>query len=69
MTWLSKIGLLARLKKGKTKPKVVGKSITSPILGQTKIRTANTIEKSQASNKAVDTSKSNKTDTVKSIDK
>ena len=47
----------------------MGKSITSPISEKKKIETVNKIEKSQESNKTVDTFKSNKTDTVKSIEK
>ena len=52
----------------KSKQNVVGESITSPILSK-KIDTVNKTEKSQASNKTVDTCKSNKTDKVISLDK
>ena len=48
---------------------MAGKAITSPISEKKNIDTVNKTEKSQASNKTVDTSKSNKTDTGKSIDK
>ena len=44
-------------------------AITPPILAKKKIYTVNKIEKSQACNKTVDSPKSNKTDTVKSLDK
>ena len=44
-------------------------SITPPISEKKKIDTVNKTEKSQASNKKVGTSKSNKTDKVKSIHK
>ena len=56
-------------KKSRTKPNVAEKSITPPISAKKKIYTFNKTEKSQASNKTVDTHKSNKTDKVKSIDK
>ena len=46
------------------KTNVVGKSITSPISVLENIDTVNKTEKSQASNKTVDTSRSNKIDTV-----
>ena len=42
---------------------------TPPISTKKKIDTVTKIEKSQASNKTVDTPKINKTDTVKSLDK
>ena len=45
------------------------KSITSPVSVKKRIETVNKIDQSQASNKTVDTSKINKTDTAKSIDK
>ena len=54
-------------KKGKTKPNVVKESITPPIPAKKKIDTVKKTEKSQASNKIVDTPRSNKTDKVKSI--
>ena len=60
LTWLTKIR--------KTKPNVVKESITPPISGK-KIDTVNRTDRSNASNKTVDTPKSNKTDKVRSIDK
>ena len=54
-------------KKRKTKPNVVEEAITYPISEKKKIDTVNKTDKSQESNKIVDTTKSNKTDTVKSI--
>ena len=44
-------------------------SITPPISGEKNIDTVNKKEKSQASNKIVDTPRSNKTDKFKSMDK
>ena len=44
-------------------------NITPPITAKKKIDTINKIEKSQASNKTVDTPRINKTDKVKSLDK
>ena len=44
-------------------------AITPPISEKKKIGTVKKTEKSQASNKTVDTPKINKTNTVKSIDK
>ena len=44
-------------------------AITPPISAKKKIDTVNKTEKSQAPNKAVDATKSNKTDKVKSINK
>ena len=54
-------------KGGKTN--VVKESTTPPISAKNNIDTVKKTEKSQASNKTVDTPKINKTDTVKSLDK
>ena len=59
MTWLTKKG----------NQKTVEESITPPISEKNKIDTFKKKEKSQASNKSVDTPKINKTDTDKSLDK
>ena len=56
-------------RKRKTKPNVVKKAITTPISEKKKIVTVNKTEKSQAFNKAVNTTRSNKTEKIKSIDK
>ena len=48
---------------------MVKEAITPPISAKKMINTFNKTEKSQASNKTVDTPKSIKTDKVKSIDK
>ena len=56
-------------KKQTSKQNVVQESINPPISSKKKIETVNRTEKSQASNKIVDTPKINKTDTVKSLDK
>ena len=53
----------------KTEPYVAKEAINPPISVKKNIVTVNKIEKPQASNKTVDTTKINKTDTVKSIDK
>ena len=50
------------------KHNVVKEAITPPI-AKNNIKTVNKTEKSQASNKTVDTSSSNKSDKVKSLDK
>ena len=55
-------------KKSKTKPNVVKEAITRPT-AKNSIYTSNKIEKSQASNKIVDTPRSNKYDKVKTLDK
>ena len=55
-------------KKIKTKPNVVKEAITPPI-SEKQIDTVNKTEKSQASNKTLYTTRSNKNDKVKSIDK
>ena len=55
--------------KKEKKPNVVEEAITPPISSKNKIDTVKRTEKSQASNKAVETPKRNKTDKVKSIDK
>ena len=47
----------------------MGEAITPPISGKKKIDTVNKTEKSQASNKTVDTPKRNKTETDKPLDK
>ena len=47
-------------KEGKPKKNVVEESITPPISAKNKIDTVNQTEKSQASNKTVDTTKINK---------
>ena len=52
-------------KEGKSKQNVVEEAITPPISAKRKIDTVNKTEKSQASNKTVDTPISNKNDTVK----
>ena len=49
-------------KKRKTKSNVVRESINPPISAKNKIDTVNKTEKSQASNKTVDTPRSNKTE-------
>ena len=54
-------------KESKSKQNVVEEAITSPISEKKKIDTVNKIDKSQASNETVDTPKTNKTDTVKSL--
>ena len=54
-------------KKRKTRPNVVKEYITPPISEKRKIDTFNKTGKSQASNKTVDTPRSNKTDKVKVI--
>ena len=51
-----------------TKPNVVKETITPPI-AKKNIDTVNKTDKSQASNKNLDTSRSNKSDKVKSLDK
>ena len=56
-------------KKGKRKPNVVKESINPPISSKKKIDTVKKTDKSQVSNKTVDTPRSNKTDKVKSLDK
>ena len=48
---------------------MVGESINPPISSKNKIDTLNKTDKSQVSNKTVDTPKSNKNDKVKSIDR
>ena len=57
------------LQKMKTKSNAVKEAITPPISAKNKIDTVNKTEKSQTSNKTVDTTKRNITDTVKSLDK
>ena len=57
------------VKKSKTKHNMVEEATTSPISSKNKIDTVNTTDKSQALKKTVDTSKSNKNDTVKTMDK
>ena len=52
-------------KKSKTKHNVVKEAITPPISEKNKIDTVNKTEKSQSSNKIVDTPKSNKTENFK----
>ena len=54
---------------GGQKPNVVKEAITHPISEKKKIDTVNKTEKSQESNKKVDTPIINKTDKVKSLDK
>ena len=49
-------------RKIKTKPNLVKKAITPPISAKNNIETVNKTEKSQASNKTVDTPISNKSD-------
>ena len=56
-------------KEGKPKQNVVEEAITPPISTKKKIDTVNKTDKSQSSNKTVDTPKTNKTNTVKSLDK
>ena len=56
-------------KKSKTKPNLVEEAITTNISEKRKMDTVNKTEKSQASNKTVDTHKIKNTDTVKSFDK
>ena len=51
-----------------TKPNLVKEAITPPI-AKNNIDTVNKTDKSQASNKTVDTSSRNKSDKVKSLDK
>ena len=55
-------------KEGKSKQIAVEEAITPPISEINKIYTVNKRDKSQASNKTVYTPKSNKTDTVQSLD-
>ena len=55
-------------KKVKFKKNVVEEAINPPISEENRIDTVNKIEKSQASNKTVDTPKRNKTGKVKSLD-
>ena len=54
-------------KEGKSKPNALEESIIPPISTKKKIYTVNKTEKSQASNKTVDTPKSNKNDIVKPL--
>ena len=56
-------------KKTKTKPNFLEEAINSPISEKNNIDTVNKTEKSQSSNKTVDTPKVNKTEKVISIDK
>ena len=56
-------------KQGKSKQNVVEEAITPPIWSKKKIDSVNKTDKSQASNKTVDTPKNDKPDTVKSLDK
>ena len=56
-------------KEGRSKPNVVKEAITTTISSKKIMDTVKKTEKSQASNKTVDTPKINKTDTVKSLDK
>ena len=53
----------------KTKPNFLEEAINSPISEKNNIDTVNKTEKSQSSNKTVDTPKVNKTEKVISIDK
>ena len=66
---MSKKGILAWLKKSKTKPNVLKEGIIPPISEKKKIDTVNKTEKSKSFNKKVDMPRSNKTEKVKSIDK
>ena len=56
-------------KYGKSKQNFVKEAITPPISEKKEIDTVNKTEKPHESNKTVDTSKSNETGTVKSLDK
>ena len=69
LTGLSKKVILAWFTTKGNQKNVVEESITPPISVKNKIDTFNKTDKPQASNKTVDTPKSNKTDTVKSLDK
>ena len=53
----------------KTKPNFLEEAINSPISEKNNIDTVNKTEKSQSPNKAVDATKSNKTEKVKPLDK
>ena len=69
MTRLSKMLLLTWLTKKVNENKMFWRKPSLLLFHKKMIYTVNKTEKSQASNKIVDTPKSNKTNTVKSLDK